>query len=143
MMLLPILFYGFWRVFTQDIHEESYGRSWFPLTAGFSLLVQPHLLTGEMVGAFTIVLYLVLWKKVFRRQTLLFTMYPKGQFRQEVCFRLICFLLFSNGTEVLFEVNVMENTVPVEIAPMAALLILAYLCFAGKLEKMVKRERAL
>lgn len=68
-MILPILLYGFWRVFTQDVHEESYGRSWFPLTVGFSLLVQSHLLTGEMAGIFTIVLCLVLWKKVFRWQT--------------------------------------------------------------------------
>lgn len=70
-MLLPLIFYGFWRVFTQDIEEESYRHSWLPLTLGFSGLVQSHLLTGEMVGGFTILLCIVLWKKVLRRQTFL------------------------------------------------------------------------
>lgn len=68
-MLLPLLVYGFYRVFTQDIHEESYKWSWVPLTAGFSMLVQSHLLTCEMAGLFTVVLCVVLWKKVFRPRT--------------------------------------------------------------------------
>lgn len=68
-MLLPVFVYGFYRVFTQDVQEESYKRSWLPLTAGFSLLIQSHLLTGELVGLFTVFLCLFLWKKVFRRQT--------------------------------------------------------------------------
>lgn len=70
-MFLPLIFYGFWRVFTQDIEEESYRHSWLPLTLGFSGLVQSHLLTGEIVGGFTILLCIILWKKVFRRQTFL------------------------------------------------------------------------
>lgn len=70
-MILPIILYGFYRVFTQDISEESYKRSWLPLTIGFTLLVQSHLLSGEMVGLFTIILCVVLWKKVFRPQTFL------------------------------------------------------------------------
>ena len=70
-MILPLILYGFYRVFTQDIREKSYKRSWVPLTAGFSLLVQSHLLTGEMVGLFTIILCIVMWKRVFRFQTFL------------------------------------------------------------------------
>lgn len=68
-LFLPVIAYGFWRVFTQDIHEENYKRSWIPLTVGFSMLIQSHLLTCEMVGFFTIILCMVLWKKVFRRET--------------------------------------------------------------------------
>ncbi|MCM1303489.1 MAG: YfhO family protein [Lachnospiraceae bacterium] len=70
-MFLPLIVYGFYRVFTQDIHESSYQRSWIPLTAGFTLLIQSHLLTCEMVGGFTIVLCIILWKKVFRKETFL------------------------------------------------------------------------
>lgn len=70
-LFLPILLYGFWRVFTQNVREESYGRSWVPLTIGFTLLLQSHLLTCEMVGIFTIVLCILLWKKVFRPRTFL------------------------------------------------------------------------
>lgn len=68
-LFLPILVYGFYRVFTQDIEENSYKRSWVPLTIGFSGLVQSHLLTGELVGGFTVILCIVLWKKVFQRNT--------------------------------------------------------------------------
>lgn len=68
-MFLPLIVYGFYRVFTQDINESSYKRSWIPLTAGFTLLIQSHLLTCELVGAFTIILCIVLWKKVFRKET--------------------------------------------------------------------------
>ncbi|MCM1542317.1 MAG: hypothetical protein NC121_13785 [Blautia sp.] len=68
-MLLPLIFYGFYRVFTQDIHERSYRKSWIPLTAGFTLLIQSHLLTCEMVGGFTILLCIILWKRVFRKET--------------------------------------------------------------------------
>lgn len=69
MMFLPLLVYGFYRVFTQDVQEESYKRNWLPLTLGFSMLVQSHLLSGELAGFFTILLCVVMWKKVFRVQT--------------------------------------------------------------------------
>lgn len=68
-MFLPLIVYGFWRVFTEDIREEGYRRSWLPLTVGFTMLLQSHLLTCELVGLFTILLCAVLWKRVFRLQT--------------------------------------------------------------------------
>lgn len=70
-MFLPVIVYGFYRVFTQDIREESYKRSWLPLTIGFTMLIQSHFLTCEMVGFFTVLLCAVLWKRVFRRPTFL------------------------------------------------------------------------
>lgn len=70
-LFLPLLVYGFYRVFTQDVEEGDYGRGWIPLTIGFTGLIQSHLLTCELVGGFTVVLCLILWKKVFRRQTFL------------------------------------------------------------------------
>lgn len=68
-MLLPIILYGFYRVFTQDIKEKTYKRSWIPLTIGFSLLIQTHWLTCELVGGFTVLLCIILWKRVFRKET--------------------------------------------------------------------------
>ncbi|MCH5343103.1 MAG: hypothetical protein J1E64_03615 [Acetatifactor sp.] len=70
-MLLPLILYSFWRIFTQDVHKKSYRRSWMPLTIGSALLFQSHLLSCEMVGVFTILLCVWQWRKVFRRQTLL------------------------------------------------------------------------
>lgn len=71
LMLLPFLAYGFYMVFTQDVTEKEYRWNWIPLTVGFSGILQSHLLTGEMSGAFTILLCLILWKRVLRRQTFL------------------------------------------------------------------------
>lgn len=68
-LFLPLIVYGFYRVFSEDIKQESYKRSWIPLCIGFTGLVQSHLLSGEMVGAFTIILCIILWKKVFRKET--------------------------------------------------------------------------
>jgi hypothetical protein len=68
-MLLPLIAWGFYNVFTQDIHDKSYRKNWIVLTVGFTLLLQSHLLTCEMVGLFTIILCVVLWKKVFRKET--------------------------------------------------------------------------
>lgn len=68
-LFLPLIAYGFYRVFTQDIANKEYRYSWIPLTIAFAGLVQSHLLTGEQVGAFTILLCLILIKKVFRKET--------------------------------------------------------------------------
>ena len=57
-LLLPLILYGFYRIFAQN-------GSYVPLTAGLALLVQSHLLTGEMVGLFTIITCVVFWKKTF------------------------------------------------------------------------------
>ena len=70
-LFLPLIAYGFYRIFTQDITDKEYRFSWIPLTVAFTGLVQSHLLTGEQVGAFTILLCLILWKRVFRKQTFL------------------------------------------------------------------------
>lgn len=69
MIFLPLLVYGFYKVFTEDANDKNYGRSWLPLTAGFAMVVQSHLLTGELAGLFTIFLCVVLWKRVFRLKT--------------------------------------------------------------------------
>ena len=68
---LPVLVYGFYRVFSQEPESEGYRKSWIPLTIGFCGLIQSHLLTGELVGLFTILLCLIQIKKVFRKQTFL------------------------------------------------------------------------
>ncbi len=41
------------------------------MTAGFAGLVQTHLLTCELVGVFTVLLCILLWKRLFRKETFL------------------------------------------------------------------------
>ena len=71
MVFLPLIVYGFYRVFTQDPEEKNYKWCFVPLTIGFCGLIQTHLLTCELVGGFTILLCLILWKKVLRKETFL------------------------------------------------------------------------
>lgn len=69
MVFLPLIVYGFYRVFTEDHKAKEYKWCFVPLTIGFCGLIQTHLLTCELVGGFTIVLCIVLWKKVLRKET--------------------------------------------------------------------------
>lgn len=68
-LFLPLIAYGFYKVFTDDISAKEYKRSWIPLTVGFTGLVQSHMLSGELTGFFTIILCLILVKKVLRKET--------------------------------------------------------------------------
>lgn len=69
MVFLPFIVYGFYRVFTDDPGEKKYKWCFVPLTIGFCGIIQSHLLTCELVGAFTILLCVIMWKKVLRKET--------------------------------------------------------------------------
>lgn len=71
MMFLPLIAYGFWRIFTEDHKAKAYRGCFLPLTIGFAGIIQTHMLTCELVGGFTVLLCILLWKKVFRRETFL------------------------------------------------------------------------
>ncbi len=69
MIFLPFIVYGFYRVFTEDYKGKEYKWCFVPLTVGFCGLMNSHILSCELVGGFTILLCIVLWKKVFRKET--------------------------------------------------------------------------
>lgn len=71
MMLLPLILYGFWIIFTGDVREKSYRNAWIPLAVGFALTFQSHLLSCEIAGVFSLILCVVQWRKVFRKETFL------------------------------------------------------------------------
>lgn len=71
MMFLPLIAYGFWRIFTEDPRSGTYRRCFLPLTVGMAGMIQTHMLTCELVGGFTVLLCILLWKKVFRREIFL------------------------------------------------------------------------
>ncbi len=71
MIFLPLIVYGFYRVFTENPESKEYKWCNIPLTIGFCGLLQSHLLTCELVGGFTVLLCIVMWKKVFRKETFL------------------------------------------------------------------------
>lgn len=71
MTFLPLLIYGFYQIFTGDVEEKEYKRNWLLPAFGFSGIIQSHVLSCEIVGGFTLLLCLILIKKVLRRQTFL------------------------------------------------------------------------
>ncbi len=71
MIFLPLLAWGFYKIFTENIEESKYKRNWLIPVIGFSGIIQSHALSCEMVGVFVVLLCIILWKKTFRRQTFL------------------------------------------------------------------------
>lgn len=71
MIFLPLLVWGFYRIYTEDPEEKGYLWNWVIPVVGFSGIIQSHTLTCEMVGVFVILLCLILWKKTFRKRTFL------------------------------------------------------------------------
>lgn len=69
MVFLPLVFCGFYCVFTEDINDRNYKKNWIMLTAGLTGIIHSHVLTCEMLLVVLIPLCVVLWKRVFRRET--------------------------------------------------------------------------
>ncbi len=69
-MLLPLILYGFYGCLTFTENggpKEKYGDAkyvYLPLAIGLALLVQSHLLTGELAGFFIILTCILFWKKI-------------------------------------------------------------------------------
>lgn len=69
LLFLPLVFYGLWRIFTQPNGQKAPRLIWLPAAVGYAGLLQSHLLTGEMTGLLTLLICLVLIRRVFRRNT--------------------------------------------------------------------------
>jgi len=66
---LPLVVYGFYRVFSEDNKAQSYRWSFVPLCVGYAGLIQSHMLSCELTGGFTVLLCIVMWKKVIQKET--------------------------------------------------------------------------
>ncbi len=69
MIFLPLLAWGFYRIYTEDANKKGYLWNWVIPVIGFSGVIQSHALSCEMTGIFVVILCLVLWKKTFKRRT--------------------------------------------------------------------------
>lgn len=69
MIFLPLLCYGFYLIFTEDTEKKEYCYYWLLPVLGFSGIIQSHVLSCEISGAFTILLCLLCIRKVFRKRT--------------------------------------------------------------------------
>lgn len=69
MTFLPLLIWGFYRIYTEPVEKKGYLWNWVIPVIGFSGIIQSHVLSCGMVGFFVILLCLLLWKKTFRKRT--------------------------------------------------------------------------
>lgn len=65
---MPLVVYGFWRVFTEDSHEEKYRSCWVSLAFGFAGLIQTHVLSCEITAFLTIILCVIMLKRIFCKE---------------------------------------------------------------------------
>lgn len=71
MTFLPLILYGLWKILTEDINGEGYGKNWILPVLGFTGIINTHILSCAMVGAFILLLCLIFIKRVFRKKTFL------------------------------------------------------------------------
>lgn len=69
MAFLPIILYGFWKVYTKPEDSEEHRKSWITIALGYTGVFLSHMISCEMVALFTIILCVVLWKRTFRKKT--------------------------------------------------------------------------
>lgn len=63
---LPLVFYGMYRILTQDPKDRSYRTAWLPVAFGYAGLIQTHVLTCEMTAFVTLLVCIVCIRRIFR-----------------------------------------------------------------------------
>lgn len=66
----PILFYGLYLILMGDTQKRRYNFDWMYLTAGFTMLIQSHVLSTEIAGIFAGGICLVLIRRVLQPKRL-------------------------------------------------------------------------
>ena len=67
-MFLPLVVVGLYKIFTDDVKDKKYYWNWILPTIGYCGMIQSHILSTYIVGGFTILLCLILWKKVLCKE---------------------------------------------------------------------------
>lgn len=68
---MPLVIYGLFRAFTEDVKSKEYKNIWIPITVGYAGLIQTHVLSCEIAAFLTIVICLIMIKKIFVKETFL------------------------------------------------------------------------
>ena len=69
MVFFPLIFYGLYRIYTEDPKDAGYKRAWIPAMLGYTGVIQSHVISCVMVGMFSGLFGLVFLKRTlqFRR----------------------------------------------------------------------------
>jgi hypothetical protein len=63
---LPLVFYGMYRVLTEDTNEKSYRTAWLPVAFGYAGLMQTHVLTCEITAFLTLIVCVVCIRRIVK-----------------------------------------------------------------------------
>lgn len=78
MMFLPLIALGFWYAFGKNETESGYGTNFILPAVGIAGLIQTHILTCQMVLIFSVLLCIMMIKKVFRKKTFIYLVKVAG-----------------------------------------------------------------
>ncbi len=65
---LPLIVCGFYLVFAEETTSKEFKKAWLFLGFGYAGLIQSHVLTCEITAFLTVILCVIMWKKVFRKE---------------------------------------------------------------------------
>ncbi len=71
MIFWPVIACGLYKLFTVDLKSKEYKNIWILLTIGYSGVIQTHLISCEIAAAVSVILCLILFKKTFRKETVI------------------------------------------------------------------------
>ena len=71
MTFLPLVVYGFWKIYNKEDQEKIMMSDYLPIVLGLSGIVESHNLTCYMLVLFIPLFLLVMWKKTFRSKRLM------------------------------------------------------------------------
>ena len=66
MAFLPLVFYGLYRIFSEETEWKKEKRVWLPAVVGYSGIIQSHVISCVMVGIFTGLVCLVMIRKILQ-----------------------------------------------------------------------------
>lgn len=71
MTFFPLIFYGLYRIYTDEPDSKHFKSNWIPATLGYTAIIQCHVLSSIMAGIFTLLFCLLFIKKTLQPKRLL------------------------------------------------------------------------
>lgn len=66
MAFLPLVFYGLYRIFSDETDWRKERMMWLPMVVGYSGIIQSHVISCVIAGIFTVLICFVMIRKLFR-----------------------------------------------------------------------------
>lgn len=115
MVFLPLVLYGLWKIYMLPEESKEHKNSWITFSAGCCGIFLSHILSTEMTALFVILTFIVLWRKTFRKRTLVVLLKSGAATVLLTCWFLIPFMdymltqSFSINSPVSYQPYMLED----------------------------------